>query len=176
MRRVRNRVEASLRQYPIENWSAQLWRRQFRMVCRFSAQNEEWPVRVSRWHVTTVNNGAHRSPGRLVVRWDDRLNLFAHTCLHHGSWLEACASLNVQKAWGCIYSTFRQRRLRLASACRTSRSDTWAEHWIDRAIIVFMHILNTYIFMYSLDGGAFMSILDAAFMHILDAHVYTCIH
>ena len=97
MRRMRDRVEAALRQYPIENWSAQLLRRQFRMVCRFSAQNDEWPMRISRWHPTVTENGAHRSPGRPPVRWDDRLNLFAHTCLHQGSWLEACAFLNFPK-------------------------------------------------------------------------------
>ena len=94
MRRMRDRVEAALRQYPIEKWSAQLLRRQFRMVCRFSAQSSEWPMRISRWQPSLVANGAHRSQGRPPVRWDDRLNSFAHTYLHQDSWLESCAFPN----------------------------------------------------------------------------------
>ena len=94
MRRMRTRVDAALRLYPMEAWSGELLRRQFRMVCRFSRRSDEWAMRVSRWSPSHTNVGAHRGRGRPTVRWDDRLNVFARSQLNLESWQEACANLN----------------------------------------------------------------------------------
>ena len=49
MRRMRGRVESALRVYPMEAWSAQFLRQQFRMVCRFSYRHDTWAMRACRW-------------------------------------------------------------------------------------------------------------------------------
>ena len=90
MRRMRRKVESAMRVHPVEDWSKQLLRRQFRMVCRFSRYNSEWPMRVSHWNPKQTNVAACRSRGRPATRWDDRLNRFVNLKLNIGSWQEAC--------------------------------------------------------------------------------------
>ena len=49
MRRMREKVQIALQIFPIINWTEQLMRRQFRIICRF-AKVDEWAMRVFRWH------------------------------------------------------------------------------------------------------------------------------
>ena len=91
---MRTKVDSALRLHPVEEWSKQLLRRQFRMICRMSRRNDEWAMRVSRWSPTLTNVGARRARGRPPARWDDRLNIFARAQLNTESWQEACTDLN----------------------------------------------------------------------------------
>ena len=90
MRRMRTKVESALRLYPIESWSEQLLRRQFRMVCRMARRPNEWAMCVSCWNPACANEGAGRARQRPATRWEDRLNAFARARLNVSSWQEAC--------------------------------------------------------------------------------------
>ena len=92
MRRMRMKVESALRLQPVEVWSKQLLRRQFRMVCRLSHRRDEWAMRVSRWSPILTNADACRARGRPTTRWDDRLNAFVRSQLDSQSWYEACTN------------------------------------------------------------------------------------
>ena len=77
IRRMREKVNAALQIYPMQPWSSEYLRRQFRMVCRFAKRPYEWAMRVSHWKPKETNEDAYRSRGRPATRWDDRLNEFA---------------------------------------------------------------------------------------------------
>ena len=94
MRRMRARVDSALRVYPVEDWSKQFLRRQFRMACRLSQRIDEWAMRVSRWNPPVTHISARRLRGRPATRWDDRLNIFAYAQLGSQSWQEACTNFN----------------------------------------------------------------------------------
>jgi len=94
MSRMKSRVESALRVYPVEAWSAQFLRKQFRMVCRLSRRDGEWAMRVSRWKPALMYCDARRNSGRPAVRWDDRLNEFVRSHLLIESWQAACANLD----------------------------------------------------------------------------------
>ena len=49
MRCMREKVDAALKIYPMEPWSSEYLRRQFRMVCLFAKRPHEWAMRVSQW-------------------------------------------------------------------------------------------------------------------------------
>ena len=98
MRRMKQKVESALTLFPIADWSAQLARLQFRLVCRFSKRGDEWPMRASKWYPPATDARAHRNRGRPVVRWDDCLNRFVKQHLDVGTWQEACAS---RQMFGC---------------------------------------------------------------------------
>ena len=97
MRRMRMKVDRALCLYPVEAWSKQLLRRQFRMVCRLSRCRDEWAMRVSCWNPILTNAAACRTRGRPATRWDDRLNMFTRSHLESDSWQEACANLDFPK-------------------------------------------------------------------------------
>ena len=50
MRRMRLKVDSALTEYPMEDWSAQLLRRQFRLAYRVGNMTGSWPARLSRRH------------------------------------------------------------------------------------------------------------------------------
>ena len=89
MRRMNSKIEAALRRYPIEDWSTQLFRRQFRLAHRAGKMVDSWPARVCKWHPPTSIPGATRSQGRPFVRWDDYLRRFAENELE-SAWYAAC--------------------------------------------------------------------------------------
>ena len=93
MRRMRSKVEVALRRCPIENWSTQLFRRQFRLAHRVGNMVDSWPARVCKWHPPTSIPGAKRSQGRPVVRWDDYLRKFAEEEFAD-DWYVACLDNN----------------------------------------------------------------------------------
>ena len=68
MRRMRDKVDAALRVYPVEEWSKQLLRRRFRMACRLSHRRDEWAMRVSRWNPVLTHVDACRARGRPTTR------------------------------------------------------------------------------------------------------------
>ena len=76
MRRMGVKVGNALRLHPVEDWSRQLLRRQFRMVCRLQQRSHEWAMRLSHWKPELTSAAAHRTQGRPPTRWDDRLNAF----------------------------------------------------------------------------------------------------
>ena len=94
MRRMRTKVESALHLHPVEVWSTQLLRRQFRMACRISRRSDEWAMRVSRWSPPNTSAAARRSRGHPATRWDDRLNMYVRTQLGVESWQDACTNLN----------------------------------------------------------------------------------
>ena len=94
MRRMREKVHSALQIFPIDNWTEQLMRRQFRMVCRFSQINE-WAMRVSRWHPPSFYMSAHRNRGRPSHRWDNLLNDFVGTVFNHSNWQDAIEDMHV---------------------------------------------------------------------------------
>ena len=94
MRRMRQKVDRALCLHPVPIWSAQLYRRQFRMACRFSSQGLDWPMRVSQWQPLLTDASAYRCRGRPAVRCEDRLNLFAHSQLGAQTWQLASQSRN----------------------------------------------------------------------------------
>ena len=88
MRRMRLKVDSALTKYPMEDWSAQLLRRQFRLAYRVGSMIGSWPARLSRWHPPTTFPGAGRGRGRPAVRWDDYLRRFSHASFGT-DWIEA---------------------------------------------------------------------------------------
>ena len=91
MRRVRQKVDRAVCIHPIEDWSAQLLRLHFRLICRFARQTNGWPSRVSRWCPSDTNPFAAISRGRPRVRWDDRLRNY-YDAHFQKSWPEAKSS------------------------------------------------------------------------------------
>ena len=79
MRRMRTKLDHPPKIYPIEDWSIQFARRQFRLICRFAQQGDGWPLRLVAWHPPNTYPAAHRKQGRPATRWDDRLNKFTQT-------------------------------------------------------------------------------------------------
>ena len=96
MRRMSSKIEAALRRYPIEDWSTQLFRRQFRLAHPVGNMVGSWPARVCIWHPPTSIPRATRSQGRPVVRWDDYLRRFAGTEFG-GDWHVACLNNDFPK-------------------------------------------------------------------------------
>ena len=90
MRRMGVKVGNALRLHPVEDWSRQLLRRQFRMVCRLQQRSHEWAMRLSHWKPELTSAVAHRTQGRPPTRWDDRLNAFVRSKWNTESWQEAC--------------------------------------------------------------------------------------
>ena len=94
MLRMQSKIERAMRLHPVSDWSSQLHRLQFRMVCRLGSQVDGWPLRVSQWHPPSTDSSAYRQRGRPPLRWDDRLNLFVSSTFGLNSWTEACATLD----------------------------------------------------------------------------------
>ena len=89
MRRMKLKVHAALEKCPMEDWSVQLLRRQFRLAHRVGTMTICWPARVSQWHPPSTIRGAGRSRGRPAVRWDDRLRQYSHAHFEI-DWYTAC--------------------------------------------------------------------------------------
>ena len=94
MLRMQSKLDNAMRLHPVSVWSAQFYRLQFRMVCRFCRQGDGWPVRVSNWHPPSTDSTAHRKRGRPPIRWDDRLNSFVYLQFGLDTWMEAHAALD----------------------------------------------------------------------------------
>ena len=90
MSRMREKVNAALQIYPMQPWSSEYLRRQFRMVCRFAKRPDEWAMRVSHWKPRETNEDTYRKRGRPATRWDDRLNEFARWMWDAVDWQTAC--------------------------------------------------------------------------------------
>ena len=77
MRRIRSKIEIALRKYPIEDWSTQLFLRQFRLAHRVGNRIDSWSARVCKWYPPTSTPGAKISQGRPAERWGDYLRRYA---------------------------------------------------------------------------------------------------
>ena len=76
MRRMRLRVDRALQRFPIEPWSIQLLRRQFRLAVRIGNSSDSWAHRAVAWLLPETVQ-AQRGRGRPRTRWDDRLGAFS---------------------------------------------------------------------------------------------------
>ena len=77
MRRMNLKVNNALATHPMENWSVQLLRRQYRLAHRVGVMTDSWPARIARWHPPATFPGSGRPRGRPTVRWDDHLRKFS---------------------------------------------------------------------------------------------------
>ena len=105
MRRMRGRIDAALRIFPLETWSTQFLRRQFRMACRISRRFDEWAMRASLWDPSYNHARAYRRRGRPLLRWDDRLNSFARSKLNVRDWQSAAEHFNLA-VYECQFIAF----------------------------------------------------------------------
>ena len=89
MHRMKIRLNNALNIFPIEPWSIQLARKQFRRAIKLSSASDEWPFKVIQWNPNLSNSEAHRDRGRPKNRWDDKLSSFSFNKVGSRNWLHS---------------------------------------------------------------------------------------
>ena len=92
MSRMKNRVSTALSYFPIESWSAQLSRRQFKLAIKLANSPNNWAYKCIKWHPPDTVIHACRSRGRPKCRWDDYLINFNVYYDGHNDWLHSIQS------------------------------------------------------------------------------------
>ena len=73
----------------MEDWTAQLAKRQYRMACRIAERPYDWPSRCVLWRPPDYHSEAYRSQGRPRLKWDSYLTKFAEGFYGTSNWLSA---------------------------------------------------------------------------------------
>ena len=77
MRRMRDKVDRALRQFPCIPWSMRIAKHQQRLAAHIAKHCNSWAAKAVRWQPAATIPGAFRSRGRPLRRWNDTLTAFA---------------------------------------------------------------------------------------------------
>ena len=89
MSRMKVRVDRALGVFPIEVWSTQVMRHQFRLDSRVATDRLGWAAKCIEWHPRFIFNDAYRCPGRPRRRWDDLLSAYVLSKCGANEWIDA---------------------------------------------------------------------------------------
>ena len=97
MRQTNNRVNIALKQFPIENWTVQLARRQLKLALKFADNDQAWAAKAIRWHPCTIDVHRHldayRGQGPPRRKWDDDLATSSRqNCPQYDKWIDAATA------------------------------------------------------------------------------------
>ena len=89
MSRMNDRISAALLLFPIESWSVQLHRRQFKMAIKLASNPNNWAYNCMVWFPPDTLANACRLRGRPKFRWDDHISNFNLYFNGHTDWLNS---------------------------------------------------------------------------------------
>ena len=96
MSRMKAKIITALMYFPLESWSQQLMRHQFKLGLHCMNNVHDWPSMIIRWHPEHTCNTAYRTRGRPCKRWDDNLSQFSHEKFHDPKWMEHIRSNDIE--------------------------------------------------------------------------------
>ena len=97
MRQTNKCVNTALLQFPMENWTVKLARRQLKLAFKFADNDQAWAAKGIRWHPGKIDArkqlDAYRGQGRPRRTWDDDLATFSRQNFpQYDKWIDAATA------------------------------------------------------------------------------------